>query len=100
MKTAEEQLTELRIAHVKNLYKGQPQNVIDKAIKGIERMSFESVEDFETWAADGYRDDPNREANNDELNKVFDGLGLGHMDVDNRTSEEKDLENVFKHLNI
>jgi|GEM_PF-6731642 len=98
MATPEEQLTELRISFVKNLYKGQPQKVIDSAVKDIHRMNFDSVEEFENFYTERFQDDPNREATTSELNDVFCNMGLGELEEDSRSQEEKDLDNIMKHI--
>lgn len=97
MATVEEQLTELRIAHIKRLYNGQPEAVIKAAIKNIHRMEFDSVEEFETYAVDAFQNDPTREASEEELNVICANMGLD-VTKDTRTTEEKEIDEIFKYI--
>ena len=96
MATIEEQLSQVRLAYIEKLYEGQPQQVIKAATKNVDRMSFDTVEDFEEWADETYQSDPKREANAAEINEISEYMGLGKSDEDPRTQSEKDIDEIMK----
>jgi hypothetical protein len=98
MKTVEEQLLEMRIAFVKSIYNGQPEPVVNAAIKDLDRMNFDSVEDFEEHFKEQFQSNPNREATEEELDSLMDYMGLGRLAKDTRTAEERDLDEIFKNI--
>ena len=99
MATAAEQLAEIRINHVKALYKGQSESVINAAIRGIGQMNFDTVADFEEWASDLFQSDTTREATREELDPLLEAMGLGRsQQTDYQSNYDRNIDEIMKAL--